>query len=199
MNIYIKFKNLRTKGKITVNREFSTFFGNAMAEKKGFVVYGYHLNEKFAIEVGENLAQEHIDDLIIKMYDGKRPDFHTLNSKREWSLRSFLRKNLPFDYAIILHDGGPGPKEIMEIENPPCILFMYSSKREISHDLRKKLKDYFLEKRKPENPILWYFRANFRDMSKTYDKIDIEYLPSLISMREGLDFLKGLIDILKNE
>jgi len=167
--------------------------------RKIFVVYGYHLNEKFAIEIGENLAQEHVENLIVKMYDGKRPEFNTLDSKREWSLRSFLWENLPFEYAIILHDGGPEPEEIKEYENPPCILVEYASKHGISSVLRERLQDYFSKKRKPENPILPLFRSNSRDMSKEYDKIDIEYIPSLISFEEGLDFLKGLVKILKAE
>lgn len=167
--------------------------------KNIFVVYGYHLNERFAIDVGENLAREYMDNVVVKMYDGKRPGFYTVDSKREWSLKSFLRRNLPFDRAIILHDGGPGPEEIREYENPPCICFMYNSKHEIPDNLKKKLRDYFLEKRKTENPILTSFRTNYRAMSREYDEIDIEYIPSLISLQDGLDFLKGLINILKTE
>lgn len=170
-----------------------------MAEKKIFVVYGYHENEKFAIEIGEKLAKEHIDNVAVKMYDGKQPEFRTLDSKREWSLRRFLRENLPYNYAIILHDGGPRSDEITEGENLPFILFMYSSKGEISYGMMKKLRGYFSKKRKTKNPILSGFRSHFRDMSKEYDKIDIEYIPSLISFEDGLDFLKGLIDILKTE
>jgi hypothetical protein len=170
-----------------------------VVEKKVFVVYGYHQNEKFAIEVGERLAQEHLDDVVVKMYGGKRPQFNSMDDRREWSLRNYLRENLPFDCGVILHDGGPGPEEIGEYENPPCICFMYNSKHDISDFLVKKLRNHFRLKRKPENPILSSFRTNLRNMSREYDKIDIEYIPSLISLVDGLDFLKGLVNILKTE
>ncbi|MDI6826839.1 MAG: hypothetical protein QMD36_06720 [Candidatus Aenigmarchaeota archaeon] len=158
-----------------VIRRFSTTFGDTVVDKKIFVVYGYHLNEKFAIEIGENLAKEYLSNVIVKMYEGKRLEPYTLDSKRDWSLRSFLRKNLPFDYAIILHDCGPGMDEVMELVeeklNPPGLFFIYFRKGEIPYDLKAKLTTYCREKRKPEHPALCpFFHENFRDMSKKYDK-----------------------------
>jgi len=167
--------------------------------KRIFVVYGYHLNEEFAIEIGKNLAHERIDDVIVKMYEGKRPEFYSLDSKREWSLKSFLRKNLPFDYAIILHDCGPKMDEVMELEIRPSLFFIYFSKGEIRYNLRKKLENYCLEKMKNEHLMIPFFHPNFRDMSRKYDKIDVEYYPGFISADEGLDFLEGLIKLLKTQ
>jgi len=179
-----------------------------VADKRIFVVYGYHLNEKFAIEIGRDLGQENIDNVVVKMYDGKRPEPYSLDSQREWSLRSYLRKNLPFNYAIILHDCGPKMDEVMKVEQPAALFFIHFRKGEISQEFKTKLEDFTIarrelychEKREPDHPPLCpFFDPNFRDMSRKYDKIDIEYYPGLISLEDGLDFLKGLIDILKTE
>lgn len=184
------------------------FFGDIVT-KKIFVVYGYHLDEKFAIEIGRDLGQENIDNVVVKMYDGTRPEFYTPDSRREWSLRSYLRKNLPFDYAMILHDCGPKMDEVMKLEEPPpALFFIYFRKGEISQEFKTKLEDFTIvrrelycrKKREPDHrPLCPFFHANFRDMSAKYDKIDIEYYPGFISLDDGLDFLKGLIDILKTE
>jgi len=179
-----------------------------MADKRIFVVYGYHLDEKFAVEVGRKLGQEYIDNVGVKMYDGKRPEPYTADSLREWSLRSFLRKNFPFDYAITLHDCGPKIDEVRKMEQPAALFFIYFRKGVIPPEFRIKLEDYTIVKRElysrknrklDHPPLCPFFEADFRDMSGKYDKIDVEYYPGFISLDDGLDFLEGMIDILKTE
>lgn len=157
------------------------------------VVYGYHADEKFAIDIGINLEEYGSEKATVKRYEGRA------DVPGKWgkpNLRKFIRKHSPIDYAIILHDSGPITDEIMKLQKKypeqrfPSVSVQYYSKKKIPEDVENRIKNYCYSR---PYVALSFFVPSTSAESKNYDRLNIEYLPHNITKDEGVKFLKGLI------
>lgn len=111
-----------------------------MEEKpRVLVVYGYHPDELFAIDLGIDLESLRLQNVLVKRYDGKPDPLNTsemLNIRKKCGemayvnrclrnpqlikecaseFRCFIDKYSPVDYVIDLHDNGPRIQEMEEL------------------------------------------------------------------------------------
>jgi len=175
-----------------------------MAEKpKVLVVYGYHSDEEFAIDVGRSLERNPIDGVIVREFEGE-PDY--AGGRVKWwepRLNRFIKRFCPQKCAVILHN--------------EAIPIKYTSQQ--LDKLRKRFPDlapialwYYSKYEIPERinwAIVEHARAHFRYVSylpisgyyfmpKGCDWLTIEYFPYTCSLKqvEALNHIRGLVRLL---
>ena len=173
-------------------------------------MYGRHLDEKFAIEVGMSLPREKLGDtVIISQYSGKpdhpdyvptpipvREDRPYYPGKRRPSFpnkRKFIKSFFPLDYVVDIHNGFP-PSDHYPRDYPVAMI-SYQSKRRIHKEIQDAIIKYCLTT--PYNSI-WFFLGSTRYGFKELDQVEIELMPPHIARDESVSFVRGVIDILSS-
>ena len=182
-----------------------------MGEKqKTLVVYGYHPEEAFSIEVGktleEILAAEPREGLLVTRYVGPNPREvdDRINGTPDSGrlLREFLSRFQGMDYVTKLHDELPTPMDEKEAEgfrrdySPkdfPGLFAVHTARYQISRELvRGVLKLCSSQPFRCE----YYFSANDMTEVSDYDDISICFYPHLLSKNDGVDFVRKLAPVL---
>jgi len=168
-------------------------------------MYGYHPEEKFAIDVGISLRELESAKILVRRYTG-RPDRSSQHGGRRRYSRilnwyRFVRKHLPLSYVVDIHNGRQDPVWEKEYETRysgerlPSMFITYLSRHSIRKRMRDEIHDLFASQ---PYPALAFFAPNFRYAPKRYERIGVELFPNLITKQQSIDILKGLIEILKS-
>lgn len=165
------------------------------------MVVGYHFDEPFALDVGMLYKATHPSDVLVKRYHGKRDRF--VNVIREPRLWRFVKRFLPLDYAVVLHDSSSELEYIKEQEREypeekwPEILLAYFSRKKIPQSKREQFYG-FMRTTGVENPIV-RFEDSLKKFPKEFDEIVVEYYhPHETTIQEGVKFLEDLAKFLKS-
>ncbi|MEM2914607.1 MAG: hypothetical protein QXH91_04320 [Candidatus Bathyarchaeia archaeon] len=159
-----------------------------------FVVYGYHPEEKFAIDVGVELSKKNLENVITKLYDGEK-ERPGLDRRFQFTLKRYLRNHLPFDYAIDLHDAGPIMEKVLKFGTIMCAWVSYETRKEVPNKITTQIEQY-CDGQLPKRLIFPSWQQ-LRNMSKRYDRVSVEYYPHMISKEDGIEILMDLIRVLQ--
>ena len=189
------------------------------------IVYGYHPEEEFGIEVGRYLQrlfeEKPMANVSLKKYDGINPrtvdDVIPDSNSRGRLLHQYVSKLGNVDYLIDLHDECPWPKNAEErkqlleklppfkrnkhgrVSGIPGQIMDYVSKFQIPDELKKELITYCLSK-EPDYVAAAFFVPEEAYLPIKYDHLEIAYYPHLSSIESASSFIQGLIPIIqKNE
>lgn len=167
-----------------------------MKEWKTLVIYGYHPEEEFALEVGQKLEKERLPDTLVLRYCGRSDA-----DDRQPSLVKFVDENRPTCYAIDLHDAGKAAYEDfsqgMRIKGS---FFCTHSNRALPTRMGNGIRD-FLESEFPGEPYASpLIHAPYYSLRKpvAYSIWTLEFYPQFATLTEEIGFTKALIKFLNS-
>lgn len=177
---------------------------NRRVRPRVLVVYGEHeksWGEVFSVRVVENLFDEDLANVRFERYRGEAD-----TSRQRWKypdleFRAFVRRFLPFDYTVDVHDAGyksskPPPAKRGHLYPDRPFFFDYISRKKPQLGLRKELfelgKEYLAGSIHASYPL--YLP---HDMApRPYDATVVEFYPSNISKGQATEFLGRFLRIL---
>ena len=173
-----------------------------MSRKNILVVYGYHIGEQYALDIGFRLEQDCPEGVIVGRYLNK-PDRQNKISFKTPRLWGFIKNFSQVDYAIVLHNAGSHMEKVVEKyqmlypgEKLPDIVVWYESGRKAPRGLEERMKQTM---ESSFRTALLFFKDELSYMPKGFDEISVEYyLYHLIPKDKALSFLKDLIEVLRS-
>jgi len=169
------------------------------------VTYGYHLKEKFAIDIGINFRELDLDNVIVARWKGIRG----LNRNTQF------RRDIGTKYGIDLHDDTPAREWVFQQLDDPAVSaeigikydlvghMGYERARRLIHSFRKQWNKNRGKKEISESSSFCcdcYYRTYRMHRPCRAKIISLEYLTCLsdITVEEGVYFLRELVKYLQS-